>query len=1042
MKRIYLVFFVILGLIGSSLYAQERRVTGTVTDNMDGSSLPGVSVFIKGTTQGTVTDANGRYEINVASGATLVFSFIGMVRQEIVVGDQTVINVALRTDISTLQEVIVSGVAAGTPRAKMSVSVARVGSEALEDVPAQSAATALQGKVSGVTVTQSAGSPGQSATIIIRGATQMVGSQDPLIIVDGVMVDGTLADINVDDIESIEVVKGASASALYGSRAGNGVIVITTKSGKTLKEGQTIVRIRNEVGQTELSKKYELAQSHMYVLADDWQSQKNFTKYAGVNYPAGYAGGNAPGITGSRIVSPDNYMDKPYARIFDHQSDLFGGNEFMTNYVSVEGNLGQTSFMTSFENSKQGGVISIVDGYARQNYRLNLNHRVNDKLTVGASNLYSKSSTKAPGGANLFNGGIFFNLLLMHPDVDLRNENVDGQPYQFIPDNWNVTTENPLYNIWKQQNNEVRDRLISNFSARYTPFDWLDFEAKYAFENQNTTYDELDPYDTYQRAGGVPQYSEGRLYKYASRRFDETMQTTANLHNIFGDLTMKARMSYLYERRYFESSWARGRRFAYNIPGLITFDNIADAANITAGNNTTEEVTKNYFGIVSLDYKDRYILDGMYRMDGSSLFGSEERWNPYYRISGAYRITEDLSIPGFRELKVRAAYGTAGQRPGFLYQYETMGWTAFGVVEKETLGNNRLKPSRSKEWEVGLEAFFLDRFDFEATYSVNTTEDQFVRAPQAVHAGGWSYQWINGGTMEAKAIEMSLGAQIHKTRNFDWSARLMFDKVLTQITQLDIPSFQYGPQGQEADKLFLMATGEKFGTMYGYRFLRSLDEMAKQLGANQTIDMFEINSDGYVVPAGTQGTNFEVPQVLRDANGQPAVVKIGDGTPDFNLKLTTNMRYKDFTLYMLWDWKQGGDIYNKTAQWLTRDNRWAKMDQSGKPENEKKTVNYYKGFYYINEMNDYWVEDGSFLKLRELSLYYNLRSEKLSNVMGGYLKGVRIGVIGRNLLTFTKYSGYDPEVQTWNSGGVQYYPYDFAGYPNYRSYSGSIELRF
>jgi hypothetical protein len=428
-------------------------------------------------------------------------------------------------------------------------------------------------------------------------------------------------------------------------------------------------------------------------------------------------------------------------------------------------------------------------------------------------------------------------------------------------------------------------------------------------------------------------------------------------------------------------------------------------------------------------------------MDGSSLFGENERWNPYYRVSGAYRITEDFSIPYVDELKIRAAYGTSGQRPGFSYQYEVMSLSG-GNASKLALGNEDLKPSRSVEWEVGLNANFLKRFDFEATYSNTETSDQFLRAPQAVHAGGWSYRWINGGTLEAKTIEMELGAQIIKSKDLKWNARLIFDKVSTKVTQLDIPSFQYGPQGQEADKLFLMAEGEEFGTMYGYHFLTSLDEMAAQLPDGETIDMYEINSDGYVVPAGSQGTDYEIPVVLKDENGQNAVVKIGDGTPDFNLKLTSTLKYKNFSFYMLWDWKQGGDIYNKTAQWLSRDNRWAEMDQYGKPEYEKKTVAYYKAFYFVNEMNDFWVEDGTYLKLRELSLYYTLKKSALENVLGGFIKGIKIGFIGRNLLTFTNYTGYDPEVQTWTSTGSQYYPYDFAGYPNYRTFSGSLELKF
>jgi TonB-linked SusC/RagA family outer membrane protein len=1042
MKKLMLLL-TLFAFIGMSAFAQ-RTVTGTVTDD-SGAPMPGVAVSVKATTVGTMTQPDGTYSLEVPEGSDiLVFSYIGMETQEVeITGD--VVNVEMNPADAKIDEIIVSGVAAGTTKEKMSVSVSKVGSEDLEKVPASSASSALQGKVSGVTVTQSAGNPGHASTIIIRGATQMSGSQEPLIIVDGIMVDGTLADINVDDIESFEVVKGASASALYGSRAGNGVIVITSKSGRTLKEGQTVIRVRNEFGITRLAKKYELAEAHQYVLADDYEQYDSYTRYAATDYPEGYTGGNVDTIDFNRNISPDNYMDNPFGVLYDHQSDVFSGNESFTNYAAVESNLGKTNFMTSFENSQQGGLIDMVDGFNRNNFRLNIKHNITDKISVSANNLYIKSKTVQPGGQNYFNGGIFFNLLLMQPDVNLENENTDGQPYQFIPDPWMATTENPLYNIWKLENLEIRDRLLSKFSGRYTPFAWLSFDAKYAFELQNTTYETFEAYDTWERGGSGSQYSEGSIYKYASHRFDETAQTTLNFNKIFGELTTKGKFSYLYERRQFESFSASGNNFAFDIDNLRTFSNVADLTDITASNYIREEVTKNIFGIVSLDYRDRYILDGMYRMDGSSLFGAEERWNPYYRISGAYRISKDIDIPSVDELKIRAAYGTSGQRPGFLYQYEVMS-LSYGNASKATLGNTELKPSRSVEWEVGLNASFLKRFDFEGTYSVNTTSDQFVRAPQASHMGGWQYRWINGGTLEAKAIELSLNAQVVKTKDFGWDLRLMWDKVRTEVITLDVPAFQYGPQGQEADKLFYMREGEIFGTMYGYRFLTTLDEMEAQLERldlpADEIENYEINSDGYVVPAGSQGTNQEIPVMQKDEDGANELVEIGSGTPDFNLKLVSNLRWKGFTFYMLWDWKNGGDVYNKTAQWLSRDNRWAEMDQTGKPENEKKTVAYYKAFYAINEMADYWVEDAGYLKLRETSLYYNIGSDKLSGVFNGFIKGIKIGVIGRNLLTFTKYSGYDPEVQTWTDNGAQYFPYDFAGYPNYRTFSGSIEFKF
>lgn len=1034
---IFLAFLLFVGFQA----AAQMQISGTVTGAEDGLSIPGVSVVVKGNpTIGTTTDIDGKYSLTVPSSAeALVFSFVGMETVEELINGRTVIDVALATSSIGLDEIIVSGVAAGTPKKKMSISVSKVSAEDLQEVPATSAAQALQGKVAGVTVTQSSGDPGSAATIIIRGATQIAGSQAPLVIVDGVMVDGTLADINVDDIESYEVVKGASASALYGSRAGNGVIVITTKSGKTLKEGETVVRIRNEYGFTRLAKKYELAEHHEYDLASDWKDY-DYTRYAGVTYPADYEGGWDAGLGGSRTPSADFYMDNPYAKMYDQQDELFTGNDFYTNYISVEGNLGKTNFMTSFENNFQGGIIDLVDGYKRQNFRININHRLTDKLSIAASNLYTKSTTKFPGGQNAYNGGIFFNLLLTQPDVDLNMENPDGQPYQFLPDPWMATTENPLYNVWKLENYEIRDRLISSFSATYAPFEWMNIDAKYAFEFQSTDYEENEPYDTYERGGSGFQYSEGSLYRYASRRMDETFQVTANLQKMFGDFTTKAKLSYLYEKRSMDWFDANGNNYVIDAEQVKAFDNIL-SENISADNYNTEERARNYFGIFSADYKGKYIVDAMIRRDGSSLFGEDNRWATYYRVSGAWRITEDFTIPQVQELKLRAAYGTAGQRPTYTAARNL--WTGSGgQYTIYQLGNEELKPSRSTEFEVGLDAYFLNRFDFEAIYSNVVTSDQFLAAPLASHAGGYEYQWQNAGTLTSNTFEVTLGANVYKTKDLNIDINFMWDRTRSEITELNIAPYQTGPEGQEADKLFFIREGETFGTMYGYHFLTSLDEMEDQLGAGESIDDWEINSDGYVVPKGSQGTIYEIPQKELNADGTSKMVKIGDANPDFNLKFTTNVSWKNFQFYMLWDWKQGGDVYNKTAQWLTRDNRWSEMDQAGKAPIEKKTTTYYKAFYDINDMNDYWVEDGTYLKLREVSLYYTLKKKDLENLLGGFIKGVKVGFIARNVLTFTNYSGYDPEVQTSTSSGSQFFAYDFMGYPNFRSFAGSLELKF
>ncbi len=1035
MKKLSLLIGLLV-LSAFSLLAQQTRViTGTVTSAVEGEGvLPGVSVTVPGTTIGAYTDANGKYTLNVPANArTLVFSFIGMKVQEVEIAGRSVIDVVLEQDVMNLDEIIVTGVAAGTPRKKMAVAVDKVDAEKLKEVTAGSASTALQGKVAGLTVVNPSGAPGRSSTILVRGATQITGSQDPLILLDGVIMEGTLADINVDDIESIEVVKGASAAALYGSRAGNGIIAVTTRRGTNLMEGKTEVIVRNEYGFNQLAKKYDLATHHAFVLADDYQNY-SYTKYAGVTYPSNYHASEG-GISGTRSYESNHYMDNPYMTTYDHEGDLFAGNDFYTNYISVGSNLGKTNFLVSFENNKQSGLIVETTGYKRNSFRLNVDHKISPKLSVSASNLYVRSTTQDPGGENAYNGGIFFNILLIEPDADLKYPNPDGQPYLFIPNVWQAEQENPLYNVWKLQELTVRDRILGTYQLKYNMTNSLNIEAKYAFEYTPNSYRNYSPYDTYTRSGGAAVYSKGYLQLSNSYLFSRNAQVTANYSRKFGDFNVRAKASYLFEKSTYESNTTTG--YDFSLKGVPSFDAIAGNKNITSYKNAI--LAKNYFGILYIDFRDRYIFDGMIRYDGSSLFGSESRWNPYYRVSGAYRLTEDFKIPGIQELKLRIAYGTAGQRPGFADQYEVMSISG-GNVAKLQLGNSKLKPSLSKEFEVGLNIDFLNRFSFEISRSETNTTDQIISVPLAVQYGGWPSQVQNAGSLNSKVWEASLNTQVIKTKGINYNINLIFDRIRTKITQLNVPPFQTGPQGQEADKCFYVREGETLGAMYGYKFVKTLDELQEQLQEGDNLDNYVVNSDGYVIVKGTEGTTIEAPIKKRTPDGKLWYGKIGDSNPKFKLGMTQTFTYKGIGLYALLEWKNGGDIYNKSAQWLTRDDRHGMMDQYGKPDYLKKTIEYYKVFYDINDFNDFWVEDGSYLKLREASISYTVPSSALKNVANGFVKGVKVALIGKNLLTVTNYSGYDPEVMTTNN--VQYFSYDFMGYPNYRSYSVSLEIKF
>ena len=1030
-----LLIAVVLFMGGQLLFAQTKNLTGVVTSSEDGSTVPGASIMVKGTTLGTITDIDGNFTLKVPEDArVLVVSFVGMKTTEVVIGSQTSFSISLESDIFGLDEVIVAGVAAETPKKKLAVSVARVDAETLNEVPAGSASSALQGKVSGVSVISSTGEPGSSSTILIRGATQIAGSQTPLIVIDGAISEGSLGDINVDDIESMEVVKGASASALYGSRAGNGVIVITTKRGSGAK-GKTIVTVRNEFGVNTLAKKYDLATHHEYELADDWESYQGiYTKYAGVTYDSGYAGGTE-GISDDRTASADQYMDNPYGVVYDHEDDFFEGGNFYTNYIAVENSSDKTNFMASFENYDQGGIVFETDGYRRNSFRLNIDHRISDKLSISASNLYVKTATQDPGGTSYYNGGVFFNLLLTQPDVNLFLENPDGQPYSYFADPWS-SEENPLYQLWKIKENTEKSRFLGSYSGKWKITSDLNLEARYAFEVISNNYEVYEPYDTYTADGSSTTYSEGSLELENRKRTNENIQTTLNYSKKLGDINLRNKASFLYENMEYKSFDVTGNDFG--IRDIPSFDAIVTNDNEDLDSYQSQVVAKNFFEILYLDYKDKYIFDGMFRYDGSSLFGENERWHPYFRVSGAWRVTEDVKINNIQELKLRAAYGTAGQRPAFADQYEYLS-VDDGKTSKTQLGNKNLKPSLSKELEFGLDVDFLNRFSFEAVYSTTRTEDQFLDVPLAAYLGGYESQVQNAGTMEAQVFEASLMTNVIRKKDFQWSINLTFDKQKVKISELSVPAYLTGPQGQDAD-LFYIKEGETFGAMYGYSFVHTLDEMAAQLSDGESIDDYTVNGDGFVIEKGTEGTTSEGAIKKLDSEGSTLFSKIGDPTPDFNMNIATNLNYKGFGLYVLCLWKQGGDIYNKSAQWLTRDNRHGMLDQYGKPENEKKTVNYYQSLYDTNNFNEFWVEDGTFFKVKEVSLSYSFPEDMLSRIGNGVIKNAKLSFIGRNLLTLTNYSGYDPEVQTY--GSSQYFAYDFMGYPNFRSFSASLELKF
>lgn len=1034
-------------LFSAAAYAQGT-LTGTVTDSQTGETLPSVNIILTELTKGTATGIDGNYELTgIQPGTyTVRVSFIGYstIKEQITIEPGTnTKSFAMNQDIGMLDEVVVSGVADGTVRKKLTVSVTKVDAAQLNKVPAMSVSGSLAGKVSGVTIRNGSGVPGGESQVQLRADNNLNVSSNPLIIVDGVILEGTMADINPDDIANIEVVKGAAASSLYGSRAGNGVIVITTKRGGLLENGDIDVTVRNEVGIQQLARYIDLADHHAYKLASDWKEYDAFTKYDGVIYPDGYQGGFHPDVQGSRDTENDHYMDNPYSNGKDPQKSFFQNGNNYTNYISLATRVDKINLFGSFENSSQNGIIPNTGGYDRKNFRINADYNIANWLKISATNLIINAASDIPGGSSVNddgNSGIFFNVVLAEPDNNFFLSNPDGQPYFYRHNQWSNET-NPLYTTYKNERNETRHRFLGNYNVKANPLDWLEYQGSYSIENINNRYTSYYPYDTYTLGGSDPYgliYSEGSLYKFSNEQIAQTSQHKLITRHQLGKLYTKVTLSYLWEDNHYESYYANGSDF--KVRGLPRFQAM-DTDDISAGSYIEDVRAENYFAITSFDWDDKFLVDAMLRRDGSSLFGPNNRWNNYYRLSAAYRVTEDFDIPYFNELKIRAAQGTAGIRPEFSWQYETFEVDA-GNTSKEKLGNKNLQPSHTTETEFAINGTVSNRVNFELSYANSTTENQFLEVP-LLPIAGYTHQWQNAGTIESKSFEVNLQSDIIQKRNLTWNVGLTWSKSVQEISKLDVPAYQDGPSG-----LFYMREGEEYGAIYGYDWVTTLDQMSQQLPEGDEIGDYHVNSEGYVIKStyidkddgkekAAEGSQHEAPIKLLDEYGDAAFVQIGNGRPDWTAGITNTISYKGFSAYILLDIKHGGDIYNRKSQWLTRDNRLGILDQNGKSKDEKKTFDYYKGFYDVNSNNSYWVEDGGYVKFREVSISYQFGQEQLAKVFGNALKSATISAIGRNLYTFTNYSGYDPEV-----GSIRT-PYDGTGrYPNFRNYALSLSLKF
>jgi len=1102
----------LIGLAGAATagaQGQSAVISGRVT-TPQGQPLQGANVFITEMNISVGSNAAGRYTITIPGQRVNGQSVMVRVRSigykpiakpvTVAAGTQTV-DFALIEDVNRLDEVVVTGVAAGTAARNVPFAVAHLDSTQMP-VVGGNAVQQLQGKVAGANIVAASGRPGAAPAVVLRGPTSINASgrsQGPLYIVDGILLQGSTPDLNPNDIESFEVVKGAAAASLYGARAGGGVINITTKTGRTASEGIK-VGVRSEYGRNDIPHEFAIAKET--ALPFDPSGQFYCANVAAGGSPcARYIDMNAErrrinDVSSTNAIPPQSFLhDFGIANNPNRYRSLmmFQANTFPETYDQVEqatktdawtntnvdlrGKTGNTGYYASAGYAKQAGAFQYLRGYERGSARLNLDQLIGTKLSFTGTTYYStqrEDGTNQQGGDN---GTAFFRLSRSPAFVDQHTVDSQGRLYiRSNPLGQGSQNENPLYNLQQNRDQNLGTRFLGSVQGRYAALDWLDFNGDFAYDRGGATYTVIADRG-FRTTTSNPAAAVGNISSESddNRSFNTSFGAAAR-PSLLSNLSSTFTAQVLYDAQKTQFGYGYGEDLA--VPNLFTLN--AAHSNKDIQSSLTDVRSLSYRAGGSFEYRDRYVLDLNIRREGSSLFGSANRWATFPRVAGAWIASSESWFPApdmFSLLKFRAAWGKAGQRPSPVAQYETFSISrSTGAISPNTLGNVNLKPEILTETELGTDIELFHRYAVNLTYAHSLADNQILLVP-APAASGFPNQWQNAGQLENKTWEASLDVPIMNNQNVRWSTRLIYDRNRAVITKLDAPPYNTTGGVQGSESMYFVRPGERLGTIYGGAYVTSCSQLpgafAGQCGGAGS--QFQRNSDGFIVWTGgyapTQGiTNnlwnaslnpsdapwgvrsvWGMPIRLRDSLNAPMQVALGNSMPDFHAGWSSNFSYRKFTAYGLLDGAFGRKVWNEGYHWALGDFMAGTVDQAGKSVEDAKPIGYYYragpadvggstgvgGLYNVLGPTSESVEDASYVKLREASLSYNI------GPVGGQGNWT-LGLVGRNLYTWTKYRGYDPEVgrggQQLNNAALN--GIDYFSFPNLRTFTVQVSTAF
>jgi len=997
---------------GNLVLKREKIVTGTVADE-SGETIPGANVIVKGTSLGTVSDLDGKFSIEVPDNSTvLIFSYLGYTPQEVEVGNKTIIDVMLSTDVASLEEVVVVGY--GTARRK-DISGA-VGTIKLEDSELSLSSTSnvlqsLQGTVAGVNVSPQ-NSPGATPGILVRGQNSINGSNSPLIVLDGIIYLGSITDINPDDIAVIDILKDASAAAVYGSRSANGVIVLTTKSGKTNKP---IIKYDGSVGINRWQNKFDMMN------LDRW-TEKYVAQTPSINSPAD-------------IVFDDVTRTRLFAQGVDSDwMDLISRNGAIQNHqVSVAGRSDKLNYYFSGGyNSNEGAIVG--DEFNRISVRSKLDADVTDWLKVGIDGAYNNNDysglganvsaayqmaphaypyrwnsmpenpasntgtllERYPSGSSI--PSPLWNLSEGVNDVDKSNfyriatyalvkiPKIEGLTYRF---NYSVNANNNIQDRFFHENYYIQEQLVEPFIRRYSPSE----EAK-----------------TLAQANGY-----NRRTNYHTYVMDNVINYNKELGEHYFDVTLVATRDYSYTKLV----EASGNDFSANGNTLLSINGIHKATVQRSNLDIVERANIGYVGRLGYSYKDRYNMTATVRRDGSSVFGNEKKWGNFPSIGASWTLSEEEFLKGndyVDYFKVKASYGqngnqgvspygtlapfASGSDGGIRYQFGDAPSTILYGIAQDGLGNPNLGWETTTAFNGGFQSAWLDGdilldLDF---YFSSTTDQIFVR--QIPIMTGFSSIISSLGQVDNKGIEISLRTTNISKNNFTWSSGLMFWQNRNKLAEL------YGDDidgdGREDDDLANgLFIGKPLNAIYGYEYT----------GVVQEDDTEYISNTG-AVPGDAKFQDFSGPEGVPDgiitADYDRQI--LGFRQENFRLSLSNTVKYKNFSLYVMLSGIFGGGSDNFYQRENPRHNSFNNRFDTNEIDHDWWTPENKSEYYLRPDFNGnryLGLMSRSFLRVQDINFSYDLPKDLLNGISVSSLQ--LYGSI-YNLYTFTDwYGGGDPE---------------------------------